>query len=388
MRYLEFKLLENTAQYRQMLAGLVNQNFSGQPVVDAVINSTRKLLKRSDRITWYLKWYRLAFAYKKTQAYIAGRTDPKYAEDVERIKKIFSVITKAQFDSVDVNEIKFFSNNMMPNSFIMDHLEYQLSLPNVDVITWDTNWTPRVLKATVDEAEKEYNRKQSQYVTHKAEDKIILNYGKQAWVMLDRGACDAEGDAMGHCGNVPSVREGDRIISFRTIDGESHKPHLTFILNADGYLGEMKGRANQKPNSKYHPYIVDLLKQDFVKGIRGGGYAPDQNFEIWDLDQALMQKLLKAKPTILPEIEKYVQEKRVIPPEIQADLLKRDPRWLFYIKNPTPDVRVLRKQKAYAIVSEPGLTALSWKQYLTKEEYLTAVKEYGDDAFSVKFLQK
>jgi hypothetical protein len=388
MRYSEIRLVENTAQYRQMLAGLVSQNFIGQLRANEVVADMRRILRRSDRLTWYFKWYRLAVAYKTAQAYIANRSDPQFAEQVADMKKQFSRATKTQFDSVDVGSVKHFLNYMMPGSYMLEHMEYQLTLPTADAVTWDINWNPRAVTSAMDEAEKDYNQKQSQYVEPKAEDKIILSYGKQAWVMLDRGACDAEGDAMGHCGNVPSVREGDRIISFRTIDGERHKPHLTFILHSDGYLGEMKGRANQKPNSKYHPYIVDLLKQDYIKGIEGGGYAPDQNFEIWDLDGKLMQKLIQVKPSLLPKVGRYGESKRIVPPEMQNHFVKRDPKWLFYIRNLTPELKDLRKQQAYAIVSEPGLTGLEWRQYLTKQEYLDAVEEYGDDAFTVKFLQK
>jgi len=69
-------------------------------------------------------------------------------------------------------------------------------------------------------------------------------------------------------------------------------------LDQNGYLGEMKGRGNDKPSEKYHPYIIDLLQKDFVKGIKGGGYLPENNFEMEDLDDDVAEKLIDAKPAL------------------------------------------------------------------------------------------
>jgi hypothetical protein len=118
-------------------------------------------------------------------------------------------------------------------------------------------------------------------------------------VKLDREYCDAEGKAMEHCGNMGTPEEGDRILSFRSKVGETkQKPHLTFILDKNGYLGEMKGRGNDKPSEKYHPYIIDLLQKDFVKGIKGGGYLPQNNFSLSDLDDEQRKALIEQKPQL------------------------------------------------------------------------------------------
>jgi hypothetical protein len=63
-------------------------------------------------------------------------------------------------------------------------------------------------------------------------------------------------------------------------------------------LGEMKGRNNDKPIEKYHPYIVALLKQPFIKGIVGGGYAPENNFSLADLPDDQTEALVKMKPSL------------------------------------------------------------------------------------------
>lgn len=113
------------------------------------------------------------------------------------------------------------------------------------------------------------------------------------WVALGRGYCPQEAKAMGHCGNS-GAREGDEILSLRDPEG---KAHLTFILN-DGMLGEMKGRANSKPSPKYHPAIMELLKRPEIKTIRGGGYAPERNFSLKDLDEGQRRQIEELKPEI------------------------------------------------------------------------------------------
>lgn len=133
-------------------------------------------------------------------------------------------------------------------------------------------------------------------------DKIIHDFGNGfVWIMLDRGACRQEADAMGHCGNVPSQKFGDRILSFRKIRQRGketlYEPFMTFIYNEKTKkLGEMKGRANEKPSEKYHPYIVWLLKQDFIKGFGPRGYAPEDDFQMSDLSPDHYNEVITANP--------------------------------------------------------------------------------------------
>lgn len=127
------------------------------------------------------------------------------------------------------------------------------------------------------------------------------------WVSLDRGSCDKEAEAMGHCGNA-GFKEGDNVWSMRDPKGV---PHLTFIVNKK-ILGESKGYANNKPEAKYHPHIIALLLgqengEDIIQYIRGGGYKPEANFELSDLDRATRDELLKKKPQ-LDDFFMYLRE--------------------------------------------------------------------------------
>lgn len=123
------------------------------------------------------------------------------------------------------------------------------------------------------------------------------------WVDLERGYCSQEAEAMGHCGNQGAA-QGDNIVSLRDSEGYAH---LTFIIN-DGFLGEAKGRANDKPSQKYHKPILELLKSKHIDAIKGGGYAPENNFDFHDLHDD-HKKELEHKPNINDPfnhlIEKY-----------------------------------------------------------------------------------
>lgn len=157
----------------------------------------------------------------------------------------------------------------------------------------------------LDALEKEYMDKvgeDDRLIRLQDDDKIIHDFGNgYVWIMLDRGACREEGDKMGHCGNVPSQKSGDRILSFRKIRQRGketlYEPFMTFIYNEKTKkLGEMKGRANEKPSEKYHPYIVWLLKQDFIKGFGPRGYAPEYDFQMSDLSPDHYNEVITANP--------------------------------------------------------------------------------------------
>jgi hypothetical protein len=150
-------------------------------------------------------------------------------------------------------------------------------------------------------------------ITPQPDDEILIEFQDGfAWWLLPRGGCPVEANAMGHCGNVPSERPGDRILSLRRKvrrgDIERWYPVATFILDADGQLGEMKGRGNDKPAPKYHPYIVELLRNHLIQGVKGGGYMPENNFAMSDLDLATREQLMADKPELKGLLGYYEDE--------------------------------------------------------------------------------
>ena len=70
--------------------------------------------------------------------------------------------------------------------------------------------------------------------------------------------------------------------------------------------------ANTKPKEDYHPAIVELLKHDEIKHVVGGGYAPEMNFKLDDLDDETKNELLEDKPDLEVDegelLEKKIEE--------------------------------------------------------------------------------
>jgi len=132
---------------------------------------------------------------------------------------------------------------------------------------------------------------------------VITLDGNLAWFDLNKEYCETEGNAMGHCGNSASATDDDTVLSLReriTDKKNTFVPHATFILNVrTQMLGEMKGYANKKPSEKYHDAILALLMYSPIKGIVGGGYLMEENFNLpddVDEDDKRVQWLMKNKP--------------------------------------------------------------------------------------------
>lgn len=169
-----------------------------------------------------------------------------------------------------------------------------INYPKLKLYSPPQNKTPEQVIDDLDDLEQEYiDSTGDNMITPDGSEEVIKDFGDVAWFDLGRGSCEIEGDAMGHCGNVPSERAGDRVLSLRKkemVNGiELHRSILTFIFN-NGYLGEMKGRGNEKPAKRYHRYIVELLKLPMIEGILGGGYLAESNFSLSDLSPELLEE--------------------------------------------------------------------------------------------------
>ena len=353
MRFSEFSkfiikphLFENKQQYKQIVDTMVNAGIISQEKANNTLKQVKSLLKRADRIIWWLRWWRIKETGEVIEAKIqelenkwefvksgrdAGAGVPQTANELSQkivqLENLYQKITKKGYDYY-LNrslEIAHFQK-----SFSLPNLENHWSImfkqsPQVNSVEWEVNIDSTDLFGRLEQAERKWEQKQAQEIEPEPDDQIIIDYGKYAWVKLDRVYCDAEGNAMEHCGNTDVPEEGDRILSFRTkVNDTKQKPHLTFILDKDGYLGEMKGRRNQKPSKKYHPYIIDLLQKDFVKGIKGGGYMRDSNFSVTDLEEEQMNALISEKPTLLTPEEAflYTAEEGERIPELEESIAR------------------------------------------------------------------
>ena len=251
--------------------------------IERYITWARKNLQKNDRIVWFLRWVRVELANRMKH------TDT--AIEIQRLGKRLGA-SFAQYDLVTINTL-------------MTNLVHYLSMPipQIQTIVWQKQ-SPRELLEQMDDVEtdwKEANADKNNLLNYAEgqEPAVIMSFPDgYKWFNLQRSSCSAEAKAMGHCGNASGR---GTILSLRrlakTNEGQTYwYPVLTFILHSDGYLGEMKGRNNDKPIEKYHPYIIALLKNyDEIEGIRGGGYLPEHNFSMSDLEPDVAAELKKLK---------------------------------------------------------------------------------------------
>ena len=262
----------------------------------------QQILKKNDRIVWFLRLARLALA-----------STYRISLDGKR------GVTQGQVKAPNITQLK-------------TQLTHFMSIPAPGIQqTVFSNQTPEQLIQSFKDIEAEwigtanddagaedmFNKKR--LILASSDDVIALQCPDQyAWVDLERPSCRIEADAMGHCGNGGS-RGSETILSLRKrvhFRGELWwYPVCTFILHPGGILGEMKGRNNDKPQEKYHPYILALLKSNFIHEIQGGGYLPEHNFALNDLDRDEREALLAQKPELGNAEDMYAKEgmtKRVL----------------------------------------------------------------------------
>ena len=306
MRAKEF-LLE-AQNYEAMFDGLrkIGQEMGNDDDIRAMTNPNiswaKRTLQKNDRIVWFLRYVKLSIIdlmINKAQLQASGPTAADAAKKSEQIKPILDALQKES----QKTRKKMKPNAAVPQiNFLRSQLEHSLSLP-IPKIQQHTfgNETFQELVNVFNDYENEWKEEREGTLEPQEGDKPIIKFNENlAWWHLPRGGCSDEANAMGHCGNVGwRDYDGTTILSLRTkLPNGLYRPHLTFIIDKNGYLGEMKGRANEKPKPKYHPYIIKLLEHEMVKGIKGGGYAPENNFSLSDLDEETREKLIDKKPSL------------------------------------------------------------------------------------------
>jgi len=183
------------------------------------------------------------------------------------------------------------------------------------------NQNPDHLLEILKELEEEEIRTKDEVEVQANAGEIIIEFDDvYHWALLSTPEeMKVEAQAMRHCG-VPT-RSGSVLLSLRSPGKVGQRAHLTFewipldpekpfIPQNWGVLGEMKGYANSKPKEKYHPYIIELLLHPCIQSIIGGGYHPESNFDLSDLDAETRAELLAIKPQ-LKDFKKILDHKGI-----------------------------------------------------------------------------
>lgn len=295
------QVLEESRKYDEMFRG-VPETVNGRrtsSIISENITWLRRVNNRTDFVTWYLRILRLAI-FKEFDR--TANTRFVY-DEMDRYNK------KAR-------EVQFRNRGQIPGldgiQTIRTLFEHFFSLPIREIQNFRFRWeTSDEVIEHFSAYEEEWKASRPEGVVDSSNEKVFLDVGNNyVWFDLDRASCDVEGDAMGHCGNSPAGDDPNQtILSLREKTREGWRVALTFIYHKrQRALGEMKGRGNDKPAPKYHKYILALLLDDRIERIEGGGYMPESNFSVLDLDEATQDKIKNKKPTLftLPEyVNKY-----------------------------------------------------------------------------------
>ena len=296
----------------------------------------KAVLQKRDRITWFLRFGQLKWADYLADAYQWYKSPGSRAAEALRWQEW----VKAKAHQFDPPMAPDDAVNMNMAA-LRSSLEHYLSLPIPEIQgTVFLRQQPAFLLNEFKGLEKEWRDRQSHLLRpHPRDegnesdegDEIVLEFPDGwAWWRLGRSYCPDEAKAMGHCGNEAAGpdRPNDRILSLRhkVIVGKETfwEPFLTFIWDDDGLLGEMKGRGNEKPAPRYHPYIVALLeRKDLVFGIKGGGYMPESNFSLKDLPPEQRERVKKANRGLVSALEMYRESRGSMTDELLQRITSR-----------------------------------------------------------------
>lgn len=254
-------------------------------------------LKKQDRVVWLLKRFRIGAIIESSE---------------ERDPRLRSILTSEP-------EASDFAKMDSPLVAVMTEMLHLADtcdrVPSLRRFSW-VGRSIEELRATIGAAERAWSDGSSNGAVPGAGEVLVTNPDRSQWFDLRTPSCDKEGSSMGHCGNSAAGRESDTLISLRFPTGrpDMWRPVLTFVLlgganGRPGWLGEMKGRGNNKPASRYHPHIIALLRHPRVLGIAGGGYKPKNNFSLDDLPPAQRAELIAEKPGLGP-IERVLKAYR------------------------------------------------------------------------------
>jgi len=359
-----FNFLLTEAAYDAMISGLTKKypNFTNE------ILFAKNMLKRQDRAVWYLTT-------------IKSMLDKTPMED-----EIEMVETKSKIQEIKTK---------------LEHY-LQQNIPTIQNYIFDKNKTTDQLYQELDDLERAHKSKQDTekgVEPQKGDYKLIEYPNGFNWWFIDRPYCPEEGRSGKHCGNVAGKSAtSERILSFRD---PANRVYLTFILDREGSLGEMKAKGNKKPTANFHRAIVDLLLNDKIKNIKSGGYAPSENFSIFDLTPELQDVVFSKKPQLVlgqlnynpleivaasdtirnsPDVRNFLRRNK---PEVfellnnssveqYQKIVARNPEYIVFAPLDLPNYKEILTQ---AILKKGALLRMAPKQYKNSYEYNKSLLE-------------
>lgn len=337
------QMLLEAVDYMQMFTKIIDRHSDpewAKKKAEDFIYIAQQVLKKNFRIVWFLKYVQWFIAYNSEQE---QRFDGSVLVNDGKLhmkplydKIMRDIIKSSNDDSIEKKISDFLSVERQllhinaPRGIVTNYQHFlDLNLPEINDYN-PQGKLPNEVFEYFNRVEKEWAAEQEGKIPYlqqpifdenQTPDKddsaiyVIIDFGNGwYWVNLDTDYCDLESRAMGHCGNAGN--RNSTLLSLRKLIKKSQspstwvwEPHVTFELEEDGMLGQMKGKANDKPESKYHGMIVALLLHKdtvssrgdtdfYIKGIRGGGYKPETNFSLDDLTEEQAEEVVKQNPNL------------------------------------------------------------------------------------------
>lgn len=291
-----FEATEET--FLPMFGGIFNitQN-SDKANVRILENHVRDMVRNvnhdfvsNNRSVWFLRFYKNAIIDKIL------RDNDNSPEELQYLNREKNKLKKFVKEELNLQEVERLFTNM----------KHYLDMPIQKIKDFKYNdQQPSEVMKHFRELEEDYEEQHledgDRYITDDEidpKDKIVLKINDTlAWWRLPRNYCRVEQSAMGHCGRGDY---GSELLSLRSKHDNGYLSHLTFEIDSDGALHQMKGRYNNKPSRKYHKAIVKLLIDPMVTEIIGGGYEDENNFKLSDLSPEYFNIIKEKKPELLP----------------------------------------------------------------------------------------
>lgn len=271
------------------------------------IRWAKRVLKKNDRIVWFLRILKL-------YTVISNTVISKFAQD----DQIYQYNKKTKGLKIRVVDI--------PSKYELKiDLEHfmNFNIPEMDNFVFGWNLPTRIMNELNDIVERWKKSTDGKIVKEKP---VFLKIDNTfSWYEVPN-ADPEESMIMGHC--ATSNQPNCLILSLREKKKTGkiihYEPHLTFIyLPKTGQLEEMKGKGNNKPVSKYHKYIIPLLKDKRIKGVMGGGYLPENNFSVNDLSPKIRDDLLNKKSNLLSSYDMGISLRKKYDTSLVKRLMKR-----------------------------------------------------------------
>ena len=174
--------------------------------------------------------------------------------------------------------------------------------------------------------------------------KVVYSF-KDGWTVVEVGAQDAsiEGNEMQHCAGeyCDSIERGE--IGLYSLRDLQNNPHATIEVE-NGVAVQVKGKQNEYPDTKFHPYIDEFLYKNMMPNEEPLKFQTQEKEELDNnveaqislvknrhANQELLVDLVHS-PTLDPEVQKALAQSRfrdirgmlaknpVIIPEVQKTL--------------------------------------------------------------------